>query len=248
MIILLIGSVLAYEALNCSKYYKYYGDELKQKLREDTYDNYHSTLGYKNARKYMYSYIDNNNGSLEGIYSGYSMPCEYGSMSTSCNPEVNCEHIVPQSFFNENDPMKSDLHILKPEKDAVNSARSNYPFDEIDNDEVYKWYKNSTITTQKPSDSENWSKLAKSPHRWEPRDEYKGYVARAVFYFYTMYPEYDISRIGNGKNLLKWNSEFDPTSEEIERNNMVEKYQGNRNPYIDCPELVYNAFEDLWLY
>ena len=242
-VLTLIGFVFS---LECSKYYKYYGDELKQKLKEDTYDGFHSTLGYTNARKYMYSYIDNKDSYLEGIYSGFMMSCPYGSMSTTCNSDVNCEHIVPQSFFNENDPMKSDLHILKPEKSSVNSARSNYPFYSIENDDVYKWYKNDRITTQQPSDPDNWSKLAKNPYRWEPRDEYKGYVSRAVFYFYTMYPDYDVSKIGDITELLLWNTDFDPTDEEIERNNNVEKYQGNRNPYIDCPELIYNAFIDQW--
>jgi len=66
--------------------------------------------------------------------------------------------------------MKSDLHHIRGSWETSNNARSNYPFAEIDNSDVYKWYGNNfTESTTAPSDPQNWSKLKKSTS-FEPRD------------------------------------------------------------------------------
>ena len=90
------------------------------------------------------------------------MTCGYESNSTSCNSELNCEHTIPQSFFNENEPMKSDLHHIRGSWEKSNNARNNYPFAEVSDSNVYKWYGNNfTETTTAPSKSDEylWSKL-----------------------------------------------------------------------------------------
>jgi len=98
---------------------------------------------------------------------------------------------------------------------------------------------------------------------FEPRDEVKGDVARMLFYMAIRYEGEDgdfvdleltadfesielIEAIKNSKLpyyadldiLLRWHIE-DPVSEwEIERNETIYQFQGNRNPFIDMPELV----------
>ena len=43
--------------------------------------------------------------------------------------------------------------------------------------------------------------------------------------------------------LLKWNDE-DPVSDlERQRNNVIQTAQGNRNPFIDFPQLVRLAYQ-----
>ncbi|MDE5808603.1 MAG: endonuclease, partial [Muribaculaceae bacterium] len=90
-----------------------------------------------------------------------------------------------------------------------------------------------------------------SAYVFEPGDEYKGDFARAFFYMATVYD--DINWVINymfQKNdyptlrdwafniLLDW-ARHDPVSQkEIDRNNVVEQYQGNRNPFVDFPELA----------
>ena len=38
--------------------------------------------------------------------------------------------------------------------------------------------------------------------------------------------------------FLEWNKQDPPDANEIRRNNLIEEYQGNRNPFIDNPSLA----------
>ncbi|GCA63954.1 endonuclease I, partial [Kipferlia bialata] len=87
------------------------GADLRAALKSDYYS--HHTLGYKKAREYMYALIDNTEGEdmVYGIYTDLPLPFPYGYMHTSYeDTPINCEHIVPQSFFGKKDPMVSDVH------------------------------------------------------------------------------------------------------------------------------------------
>ena len=77
---------------------------------------------------------------------------------------------------------------------------------------------------------------------YTPTDEYKGDVARIIFYLMVAYKEadsYTFTSIAQSKELLlEWNK-LDPVSEgEMVRNDRVEAIQGNRNPFIDYAELA----------
>ena len=71
----------------------------------------------------MYGYIDNEDGMIECVYTGFT---QEGGYVTYPNP-INAEHLVPQSFFSSAEPMKSDIYILKPCHGNANSSRSNNP-------------------------------------------------------------------------------------------------------------------------
>lgn len=144
--------------------------------------------------------------------------------------------------------MRSDIHHLFPTHKDVNSARSNFPFDEIDDNLTDKWYVKDgselQILTEIPSRNiDSYSELDKNK-AFEPREEHKGNLARAVYYFYTMYPSEagNISRIADRDVLFQWHINDPVDSAEIERNNRVAAQQGNRNPYIVHPELVARAW------
>ncbi|GIQ80589.1 endonuclease I [Kipferlia bialata] len=145
-------------------------------------------------------------------------------------------------------PMRCDLHHLRPAYDHANSARSNYPFANIPDEEVYKWYNQREITTHQPeeSDIDNWSRVKKSTS-WEPHVQSRGTVARAVLYFYTMYPQYikHMGKVGDVNTFIQWNEDYPVVAWDIERNDRVETHQGNRNPYVDHPELCERAYEDM---
>lgn len=237
-----------------------YGKELRIWLKKHWYDGKHNSLGYNGAtgaRGRMYNWIDNYNNEVETIYGGYITYIQFGGTVT--NPEngrVNCEHIVPQSFFSESgengrEPMRSDIHHLAPSYRNWNSTRSNYPFDNIADTDVTKWMietrEQNTIPAVNPSD---YSKFSNSGNynRFEPRDKVKGDIARAVLYFYTMYEDNedvnrDIYRVfRNLQVALEWHEMDPPDRTEEDRNRKVEIYQGNRNPYIDFPEALKRAW------
>lgn len=217
--------------------------ELQSWLQTNWHNGYHNSLGYNEARRQMYGYIEIDGGLVECVYTGFT---QAGGYITYPNP-INAEHLVPQSFFGSAEPMKSDIHILKPCHGSANSARSNKPYNEIIDSEA-EWYGSvgNSYTSQGsiPSNSELWSES--SGWEWEPREDRKGDVARAAFYFYTMYPGAagDITEMGPTANLYQWHLDDPADATEISRNDKVASQQGNRNPYIDYPDLVYNAW--LW--
>lgn len=86
---------------------------------------------------------------------------------------------------------------------------------------------------------------------FEPDDEYKGDFARAIFYMATVYDDlhwtYDYMFVSNTyptllpwayNMLLQWSRQDPVSQKEIDRNNYVEQYQGNRNPFVDFPNLA----------
>jgi len=69
-----------------------------------------------------------------------------------------------------------------------------------------------------------------------PRPGARGDIARAYFY---MARQYNLTIAENLENQLrKWHLEDPPDKWEEERNSLIEMVQGNRNPFIDHPELV----------
>ncbi|SHI79922.1 Endonuclease I [Flavobacterium haoranii] len=80
---------------------------------------------------------------------------------------------------------------------------------------------------------------------WYPGDEWKGDIARMMMYMYVRYDSSCLANnVGSGGNtyhvdmpdiFLEWNEE-DPVSDfERTRNNVIQSFQGNRNPFIDNP-------------
>ncbi len=218
------------------------GEGLKDWMKTNYYEGTHTELGYSTARMYMYGYIDNDNNTLRGVYSGYTMPWSYGSTGTNPAP-INCEHTVPQSFFNSDEPMRSDIHHLYPTYGSWNSVRSNYPFTDITDTETTKWMYLDTDQTNIPTSNIDLYSESKTLE-FEPREDHKGNTARSVFYFYTMYPTQagNINACGDPNVLYQWHLQDPADANEIQRNDGIEQYQGNRNPYVDFSEAVERAW------
>lgn len=196
---------------------------------------------YDNDGSVLDIYSENPNGSDSYNYQHGVKKCGNYSSEGDC---YNREHVIPQSFFNSASPMVSDIHFIRPTDGKVNGMRSNYPFGAVSN----------------PSfTSKNGSKLGSSSSTgytgtvFEPINEFKGDIARMVFYFVTRY-ESRLSGFSSGNMLgnttypglqtwelnvlLAWAAQDPVSPSEIERNNASYVYQGNRNPYIDHPEWV----------
>ena len=214
------------------------GDELKTALHNIIKN--HTVVSYGRLLE-AFAYTDcKPNGTIWDIYSNI----EY-SLSGNCgtyDEEGDCwnrEHTWPQSWFNEKSTPRSDLFHVYPTDGFVNGKRSNYPYGEVDNPK----YTSGNGSKLGPCVTSGYSGTA-----FEPIDEYKGDIARSYFYMSVRYVGEDsgwgTSAMTNKSEikdwamtmLLRW-SDQDPVSQkEIDRNNAVYGYQGNRNPFIDHPE------------
>ena len=196
----------------------------------------HTSLGYTLARDKMFMEIDNQkvNGqgatvnTLECVYTGRKAVGYVDRTDAQNNYNFNTEHTWPQSNFNENEPMRSDLYHLFPTDNPANGVRSNYPFGKVV----------SNITWDSAG-----SKLGRNSLNeivFEPRDVHKGDVSRSMFYFITRYPtNYGGFFSQTQENVFReWNKLDNVGVVESNRNTAIANYQGKRNPYIDHPEFV----------
>ena len=184
-------------------------------------------------------------GNIILIYSGRSMSASlFGEGSTRWNQE----HLWPQSFGADAGPENSDFHHLFPVNGAVNAFRSNFAYAEFEGG------------VADPAAPESFRDAG--TRRFEPRDEDKGRVARAMFYMATRYDgsepdseDFTLAQridqlnevFGELNDLLDWNRRFPPDDYEIRRNELifsgvevgnVTVAQRNRNPFIDFPALA----------
>lgn len=181
----------------------------------------------------MYSNCNFTFGTNQDTGSGGSAECQY----------YNREHSMPNSWFNKEYPMYSDLFHMYPTDKFVNNQRGNNPFGE---------------TTTPSKTFINGSKLGNSTFAgysgtvYEPIDEYKGDFARTYFYMVTAYDNRVSSWVSDQLSgnqypalsnwsialFLKWNSQDPVSDKEKNRNEAVYGIQHNRNPFIDHPELA----------
>ena len=221
------------------------GVALLQELHGRSGQGFHSRT-YHEAEAFLFSQADNveRNGQrgIVDAYSGVFVPGtsqnggdykEQGDQNGdgySDQGGMNVEHTWPQSFFSKQLPMKSDAHHLMATFIHPNGMRSNLPFGEVRGQGEYS--------------NSGGAKLGQGV--FEPPDAAKGRVARAVMYFYTRYFDRNIYNgafsqqfwNNNIEMFLRWNRQFPPTQDEMRRNDLVEQFQGNRNPFIDDSSLA----------
>ena len=156
------------------------------------------------------------------------------------NKDINCEHIWPQSFFKKKYPMRSDMNHCFFTHRRLNSHRNTYKFGEID-DNLAVYINQYGIKV--PDNSCLYSKKCNIEDIFEPIDVSKGNVARAIAYFCTMYPEYDISKVIDIPTMIEWHQSDPVDVNEIIRTDVIYKHQRNYNPYIVYPKLLERVFE-----
>lgn len=176
----------------------------------------------------------------------YTRESVNGDQEYSGGAGWNREHVWSKSRgdFGTATGTGTDVHNLRASNIGVNSTRSNYNFDDCTSSSCENTFGNY---------------YSSSSLIFEPRDKDKGDVARIIFYMDVRYEgdngELDleitesllstsskIPRHGVRSTLLEWHAQ-DPIDDfERNRNNVIYDYQGNRNPFIDHPELV----EYLW--
>ena len=116
--------------------------------------------------------------------------------------------------------MQSDMHNLFPAVGEVNGDRSNYIFGEI----------NGEDREYGGCDFELENKTV------EPKESIRGDIARSYFY---MSHQYKMEIPDDYEAMLReWHLSDPPDEWERERNGLIEDEQGNRNTFIDYPEMV----------
>lgn len=156
----------------------------------------------------------------------------------------NREHLWPKSYgvgTKASAPPYTDVHHLRPSSWGVNSARSNLYFNQCSGSCTVPAHKDAAPTT------------GKTPTFFMPPTRVRGDIARALFYMVVRYrgeeadvtklvlsdePDPDRAALGMLTTLLEWHHQDPVNATEVLRNDRVCELQGNRNPFIDHPELV----------
>lgn len=175
-------------------------------------------VSYNEARKIIFTDLDVKNGKVRDVYTGREI--NGGKIPNSS--DVNVEHTWPQSKGATGDA-KSDLHHLFPTDSRANSTRGSFPFGKV---EKVQW-------------SQGGSKFgldAQGRKVFEPPDEHKGNVARALFYFSAEYNK----RIAPEEEavLREWNKLDAVDAAELERTHRIGELQGNVNQFVEHSNLV----------
>ncbi|MCL1139696.1 endonuclease [Shewanella pneumatophori] len=232
-------------------------DELKNALSAIIAKD-HKYLTYKQVWSTL-TFADQdpaNDKNVIEIYTGASISKYDNQTSGSGAGKWNREHVWAKShgFPSDSQWGYTDAHHLRPSDPGINTARSNNDFGACsDTGEEVLFNGQGT-----------GNYLDKTTDCWEPRDEVKGDVARMIMYMDTRYQGTDTATtnmpdlvavdrltttaedseplIGTLCTLYAWNKLDAVDSYEQNRNNQVYKYQGNRNPFIDRPELVQQVY------
>lgn len=139
----------------------------------------------------------------------------------------NREHCYPKSLGNPN------LGTTGPGSDAHHLRASDVQFNSNRGNRLY-------------ADGEGDAGAVGAD--WYPGDEWKGDIARMMMYMYVRYGSQCLATaVGAGPTtyhadmpdiFLEWNEEDPVGFYEMNRNNILEGLQGNRNPFIDNPYLA----------
>lgn len=163
----------------------------------------------------------------------------------------NREHLWPDSYgIDGAGPAYSDLFHLRACDATVNSSRGNLPFD---HSRVSDGNYRAPAHIEAPGTS-------RDSDSWEPREEEKGDIARALFYLDVRYeggpgePDLQLTddlasitssgtRMGRLTTLIEWHLLDPPDAAERRRAEAIfAHWQANRNPFIDRPEWVTDLF------
>jgi deoxyribonuclease-1 len=182
---------------------------------------------YEAARHLFWSVLYSKGG--ETLYCGQPF-------STRHRRGVNIEHVFPMSWatrtlncgrrkqcretnlrFNR---LEADLHNLYPARTDINDTRASFRFGDVGGERRDFGRCDFEIDERR--------------RVVEPRPASRGEIARAMFYMHTEYGMKIFARLG--RTLQRWHRQDPPSKHEQYRNDVIERLQGTRNPYIDRPD------------
>lgn len=220
------------------------GSQLESSVR-DAYKP-STVLNYSVARDSMFRNVYGINNTLSCVYTGHTLPMPLGQDPTEAvylngaANGINTEHSWPRSYGAENGNPKSDMHHLFPTRLDVNSDRGTLPFLDVIDSQTIEWYFMSIQQGNVPgSNIDLYSERGGAA--FEPREDHKGNVARAMMYFKTIYKlEAQQAPVGFWETmapvLCNWHGQDPIDSLEWHRTWIIASYQNNKpNPFVlDC--------------
>ena len=246
---LILAGVLCTSNVLAQSFKTYYNDAdgLKKEQLKHTLGklmNKHTVFSYSSLWDH-YPYTDGCLDNENQVFDMYSTGEFFFSKSPTTM--MNKEHVVPQSWWGKGAKygIYTDLFNVYPSEQRANSAKSNYPVGIVDGQVSFK---NERCKVGTSKNSGGAGKV------FEPCDEFKGDFARIYFYDATTYAnvnwESNAAAFHKGVNayptledwiipiLLEWNRMDPPSEWEKVRNERVLAEQGNRNAFIDFPQLA----------
>jgi predicted extracellular nuclease/endonuclease I len=185
-----------------------------------------------------------NPNSVIGFYTGRSIPKADRDRGGNTPDFWNREHLWAKShgFPGESQHAFTDAHHLRAADKSVNGDRGDLDFEE--GGQAH----NECTACRFDADS------------WDPGPSRRGDVARALLYMDLRYdgsdggtPDLELvdrttsigeRRFGHLCTLLVWHVEDLVDEAERQRNDVVFRWQGNRNPFVDHPEWVQSVWRD----
>lgn len=196
----------------------------------------------------LYAKVFIEGDSVRCIYSGLAHdlptgvdPSQYVFGNGNQTESINLEHGWPQAKgAGDGTDGNMNMYHLFPSRVAINSDRADFPYRQIADNVTNHWYYLGFEMSAKPSSNiDAYSEFF--PGSFEPRESVKGDIARAMFYFWTIYRD-DAQDADPGffdqmkADLCLWHEQDPADAFEILRNERIAIYQdGKINPFIaDC--------------
>ncbi len=229
------------------------GEDLREELNKHQPQTKYT---YDNVR-YMFPYTDEdpeNEGYMYGIYDGDKLPAYWNGNKYDREHVWACSHmrliVKDDGDFRPSGSSVghySDIHNLRVCCKPVNTSKNDKYFGDVT--DTNNFFANVT-------DPES---IGSGKHYFDGNREgdHRGDGARCCLYMYVTYLDLNLedglingddqayTSYGQLTTLVKWALEDQPDEFEIQRNNRIYEYQGNRNPFIDYPELVEQLFPDI---
>lgn len=225
-------------------------------MRSDLFLTLHDLMSATMTRSYSYASLPQYWASTDAAGTNGAL---YFYSDIPGGGQLTREHVWAKSHgtFYESGA-GSDLHHLRPEDSSINSTRSNFTFGNVRN-RLFS-YRTASLSGREVL----WYDAGYFDHGCnglvEVPDNVKGDVARILLYVYVTYSQPNLTNnttaTGEGNlrsdgrkviesldTLLDW-CRMDPVDTwEMRRNDCVQALQGNRNVFIDYPELAWLLFD-----
>ncbi|MCM1005398.1 MAG: endonuclease [Prevotella sp.] len=246
LILALSGTLLLIQAAPPASYYLRMDGKKKEELKTAAFEviRPHTVVTYNSLFPQQFPKTDVYPELYNGQQRWWEMYSDMIFLVRNGWSGMNREHSFPKSWWGgAQNEAYTDLNHLYPSESEANMAKSNYPLGEVQRSTF-----NNGVTTVGYAYAGQGGGAGQV---FEPADEYKGDFARTYFYIATCYQDYTwkytyMVQNGTYPTLKPWAYELlldwarrDPVSQkEIDRNEAVYQIQGNRNPFIDFPELA----------
>ena len=171
----------------------------------------------KTIKQYYY-----NNNIYYDLYNDFcncSQECDLNNLTNFSNLKytkynnLSAEHIFPQSFTKRYNKANKDMHNIVLTNYYTNNLRSNKKFvDSVNETAIHKYY--------------------------SPCNYSRGIIARSLVYMKYTYPLLNLSNVIEHDVLILWNELYPPTEVELRKNNIIYKYQGNKNIFIEDSKML----------